>query len=605
MWNVIKQRTGHWIHPSIRADSNLLFRVQIGLVLGLFAGGTSLIGTTLVYFTSQDHPFPLLPFMAADALLVAAGLMVLSKKWVTPALMTITLLASAMMIYAAYLTGGLGTAPLMSYPVNIILASILSGRRTAAAVATACILSLVGFWYLSHIGHHFPATEALNNDAWVLAGGGAVALAGAIVFFTMERNETRQLGYEAEIARRTKVEQSLRHAQQRLRMAKTAAEAGSEAKGAFLTQISHEIRNPLTAIMGGIDLLALPADAAKTEERIKIVQRSANTLFEFVEDVNDYSNIVQRQVKITPMDIDIVQMIGEIERSYRSNVIDSGIELFVDIAPTVPTTIWMDPIRVRQVLVNLIDNAFKFTTEGSVTIEVSPTSHEDGTPVLMFGIEDTGIGIADTFYSHLFEPYKQGNRGTPLKYGGIGLGLPICYHLVTLMHGQLGFETEVDEGSRFWFSLPIEQQPDGYKKKESSEIQQPVKARVLLVENDPLNRQIVGELIESLGHTVTLAEGGREAIEKYQYEPPNLVLMDIRMPGLDGIAATRKIREWEDEQEQSHVPILAMTADLEIRQISNYGAAGMNGLLSKPVTRDKLEEAIQGWAVRHEPELGK
>jgi signal transduction histidine kinase/CheY-like chemotaxis protein len=605
MWNVIKQRTGHWIHPSIRADSTLFFRVQFGIALSLFAGGASLIGTSLVYFSTQAHPFPLLPFMAGDALLITIGLLLFTEKWVTPALLAITLLASAMMIYSAYLTGGLNSVPLIWYPVITILTSILSGRRTAAAVAAACILSLIGFWYLSHTGHHFPATAALTNDAWVLAGGTAVAMAGAIVYFTMERNETRQLSYEAEIARRTKVEQSLRHAQQRLRMAKTAAEAGSEAKGAFLTQISHEIRNPLTAIMGGIDLLALPADAAKTEERMAILRRSADTLFDFIEDVNDYSNIIQRNVKITPTDIDIVQMVREIERSYRTKALESGIALLLDIAPTAPTTIWVDPIRLQQVLVNLIDNAFKFTEEGSVTLEVSPAFHEDGTPVLMFGIEDTGIGIADTFYSHLFEPYKRRNNGTTLKYSGTGLGLPTCYHLITLMHGQLGFETEVDEGSRFWFSLPIERQPDGHKKKDSSEIQKPVKARVLLVENDPLNRQIVGELIESLGHTVILAEGGREAIDKYQYEPPDLVLMDIRMPGLDGIAATRTIRTWEDEQKQSHVPILAMTADLEIRQISNYGAAGMNGLLSKPVTRDKLEEAIQGWAVRHEPELGK
>lgn len=605
MWKFITKRTGHWIHPSVRADSNLFFRVQFGIALSLFAGGASLVGTSLVYFSTQTHSFPLLPFMAGDALLITTGLFLFSEKWVTPALLAITLLASAMMIYSAYLTGGLNSVPLVWYPVITIMTAILSGWRTAAAIAAACILSLVGFWYLSHIGHHFPAAAALTTDAWVLAGGTAVAMAGAIVYFTIERNETRQLSYEAEIARRTKVEQSLRHAQQRLRMAKTAAEAGSEAKGAFLTQISHEIRNPLTAIMGGIDLLALPADATQTEERMDILRRAANTLFAFVEDVNDYSNIVQRQVKICPTDIDIVQMIREIERSYRTTALESGIGLFVDIAPTVPTTIWMDPIRVRQVLVNLIDNAFKFTTEGSVTIEVSPTLHEDGTPVLMFGIEDTGIGIPDTFYSHLFEPYKQGNWGTTLKYSGTGLGLPICYHLVTLMHGQLGFETEVDEGSRFWFSLPIEQQPEGHKKKDSSGIQQSVKARVLLVENDPLNRQVVGELIESLGHTVTLAEGGGEGIEKYQSEPPDLVLMDIRMPGVDGITATRKIREWEDEQEQTHVPILAMTADLEIRQISNYGAAGMNGLLSKPVTREKLEEAIQGWAIRQETELDR
>jgi len=333
---------------------------------------------------------------------------------------------------------------------------------------------------------------------------------------------------------------------------------------------------------------------------MELVRRSANTLFELVEDVLDYSKIVQRQITITPTDIDIVEMIGEIERSYRPMAIEAGVELLLEIAPTVPPTIWMDPIRVRQVLVNLIDNAFKFTTEGSITIELSPTAHEDGTPALTFGIEDTGIGIPDTLYDQLFEPYKHGERSTTAEYSGTGLGLPICYHLVTLMDGQLGFETEVGEGSRFWFTLPIEKQPEDHKKHHDSAKQPPIKARVLLVENDSLNRQIVGELIESLGHTVTLADGGAAGISKYQDEQPDLVLMDIQMPGVDGIAATRKIREWEDEQEKNHVPILAMTADLEIQQISSYGAAGMNGLLSKPVNREKLEDAIQGWAVRRQ-----
>jgi signal transduction histidine kinase/ActR/RegA family two-component response regulator len=601
MMKPISQWIDRHLDPSIRSDPELYSQVNIALILAIPLAGSCLLGCLLAYFhpaLQEEFPFPVLPLMGAQLTLILSSIGLFRQKWVYKSLYLIVGLVSIQIIYSAYLLGGLNNVSLMWFPVIPIVAGVLAGNRSALTMALICLATLTCFWYLSHTGHQFPHISPPPSLIWILSGGGATVLSAAIVHHVTKQNNERRTAYEAEIARRTTVEQSLRHAQQRLRMAKTAAEAGSEAKGTFLAQISHEIRNPLTAIMGGIDLLALPAEPPVTEARMELLRRSANTLFELVEDVLDYSKIVQRKIEIIPTDIDVVELINEIERSYRPRAIETGIGLLLEVAPTTPATIWIDAIRVRQVLVNLIDNAFKFTTEGSITIEVSPNVDEDGTPVLTFGVEDTGIGIPETFDGHLFEPYKQAERSTTERYGGTGLGLPICYHLVTLMNGQLGFETEVGVGSRFWFSLPIEQQATDHKTQDHSANKHPIKAKVLLVENDPLNRQIVGELIESLGHTVTLADGGAAGVNQYQNEQPDLVLMDIQMPGMNGIDATRQIRQWEDEQEQSHVPILAMTADLEIQQISNYGTAGMNGLLSKPVNRDKLEEAIQGWAVR-------
>jgi signal transduction histidine kinase/CheY-like chemotaxis protein len=605
MMKPISQWIDRHIDPSIRSDPELYPQVNIALILAIPLAGSAFLGCLLAYFhpaLQEEFPFPVLPFMGAQLTLILSSIGLFRQEWVYKSLYLIVGLVGIQIIYSAYLLGGLNNVSLMWFPVIPIVAGILTGTRSALTMALICLATLTCFWYLSQTGHQFPHITPPPSLVWILSGGGATVLSAAIVHHMTKQNNEKRIGYEAEIARQTKVEQSLRHAQQRLRMAKTAAVAGSEAKGTFLAQISHDIRNPLTAIMGGIDLLALPADPAVTKSRMELLRRSANTLLELVEDVLDYSKIVQRKIEFNPTDIDVVHLIRELERTYRPRAIETGIELLLEVAPTVPTTIFIDAIRVRQVLVNLIDNAFKFTTEGSITIEVSPNIDEDGTPVLTFGIEDTGIGIPGTYYSHLFEPYKQAEQSTTEKYGGTGLGLPICYHLVTLMNGKLGFETEEGEGSRFWFSLPIEQQSTDHKTQDHSAKKLPIKAKVLLVENDPLNRQIVGELIESLGHTVTVADGGAAGVHQYQDEQPDLVLMDIQMPGMNGIDATRQIRQWEDEQEQSHVPILAMTADLEIQQISNYGVAGMNGLLSKPVNREKLEEAIQGWAVRREVE---
>ena len=289
-------------------------------------------------------------------------------------------------------------------------------------------------------------------------------------------------------------------------------------------------------------------------------------------------------------------IIDRLERTYRPQAVERGIELLFEIDPQLPSTITIDTLRVRQVLANLISNALKFTHEGTITIEVWRVEMSDGRAGINFGIEDTGIGIPEGAHSSIFEPYVQAERSITEQYGGTGLGLPICSRLVGLMDGQFGFETEIGEGTRFWFTIPIDQRPT--LRAEPTVPVSSGSSHVLVVEDDPLNRQVVGELLESLGHRVTLANGGVQGVAKYTAEQPDLVLMDIQMTDLNGIEASKMIRAWETEHQALRVPILAMTADVEVHRVARYGAAGMNDLLGKPVNRDKLEEAVKGWAVR-------
>jgi len=249
--------------------------------------------------------------------------------------------------------------------------------------------------------------------------------------------------------------------------------------------------------------------------------------------------------------------------------------------------------------VNLMSNALKFTPEGSITIEVWSAEANDGRPALTFGIEDTGIGIPKESQTLIFEPYMQAERSTTEEYGGTGLGLPICSRLVALMGGELGLETEVGEGTRFWFTIPTDMKAISSQQEDTKSQGNPDSSHVLVVEDDPLNRQVVGDLLESLGHRVTLASGGVDGVKRYTEDQPDLVLMDIQMPEINGMEASIQIRSWETDHRTHRVPILAMTADVEVHRIARYGEAGMNDLLGKPISREKLESAVKGWAVQH------
>jgi signal transduction histidine kinase/ActR/RegA family two-component response regulator len=520
-------------------------------------------------------------------------------RTITFGLYTLGFVTTTMVIYASYISGGFSNVTMAWFVVTPVLLTLLAGNAVAIIGSGLCIAALVGFLILESMGHEFPMFVEQTGLLWVTVVGYGVATACGISTYSQRQFQLAVSAYQSEIERRKRVEQTLRHAQQRLRIAKGAAEAGSDAKGAFLAQVSHEIRNPLTAIMGTIDLLELPSEPTLRAARIDLLRQSAQSLLELVDDVLDFSKIESNRIEFNPRPINPVFLIEELERAYRPQVMEKGLELYLEIDPELEGDALIDPLRVRQVLVNLLSNALKFTTEGSITLEVW-MGEMDGRPVITFGVEDTGIGIPTEAHSQIFEPYVQAERSTTEQYGGTGLGLPICSRLIALMDGQLGFETEVGEGTRFWFSLPTDTDPDLLMNTTKSP-ETPGRTHILVVEDDPLNRQVVGDLLESLGHRVTLASGGMEGVDSYKANQPDLVLMDVQMPDINGMLASQQIRTWETEHRLEPVPILAMTADVEVHRVARYGESGMNDLLGKPINREKLQNAVTGWAVRRQP----
>ena len=600
IWNLLVGWTDRFLPPESKEDPQLHLQAQMAL---FFAAPGALVAVALIGLsaaTSEGAATSMWPFLVGQFLVFLCSLLLLKPNRIRFALVSISSITTIMVVCASYMTGGLANVNLAWFVALPVVVSVFAGTQASVLTATLCLLALVSFGFLRHLGHAFPMAAEQTTSLWVAVTAWAVVATTGISIFSNHRFHRTVKAYQSEITRRTRVEQTLRRAQQRLRIAKGAAEAGASAKGAFLAQVSHEIRNPLTAIMGTIDLLELPGDEALRKTRIDLLRRSADTLLELVDDVLDFSKMEAGRISLNLKPIDPRNLVEELERSYRAQAMERGLELYLELQPDLPETVMMDPIRVRQVLANLVSNAIKFTPSGSITIEVWRGEGDGGEATIGFGVEDTGIGIPDEAMEQIFEPYVQAERSTTEQYGGTGLGLPICSRLVSLMGGVLGLESELGEGARFWFAIPVDVSSLAITSEDTPAELHHENAHILVVEDDSLNRQVVGELLRSLGHTVTTASSGREGLAAYTQQQPDLVLMDIQMPEMNGMEASIQIREWETTHNAHRVPILAMTADVEVHRVARYGEAGMNDLLGKPISREKLEIAVNGWAVRHD-----
>ena len=371
-----------------------------------------------------------------------------------------------------------------------------------------------------------------------------------------------------------------------------------QARSEFLALVSHEIRTPLNALAGFSSLARSTSDPVKREQYHDILEESSRLLMELVNNILDMSKIEAGGMVLETAPFNLRQLVNSLEEQYRHLAEQKGLAFQLVIHDTVSVWVLGDPLRLRQVLSNLLSNAVKFTGQGEVTCRVSQTGSE-AAPSIRFEIQDTGIGIPDNNRDQLFEPFRQLDPGTSRRYGGTGLGLAIVHSLVGMMGGQLTLESKAGAGSCFVVELPCKETEPVQAEQATPPLMLP-HGTVLVVEDNSFNRRLLEDLLVSWGQQVTLAENGFQALSIIEQQPFDLILLDIRMPGIDGIELAGQLRQRELERNETPVPIIAITADTDLTTRQACLSAGINAVLPKPVMPDQLAEIVAKQLMRPE-----
>ena len=461
-----------------------------------------------------------------------------------------------------------------------------------------------GPWWISRI-HPEDRERVDASFAKVLAEGGdswtcdyRMKLADDSYAFLNDRaiivrdkagSPLRAVGAKLNVTDRKRAEESLLEA-------KAAAEAANVAKSQFLANMSHELRTPMNAILGMIDVALPKATDATVQDCLQTVKGSADLLLTLLDDLLDSARIESGKLELESAPFSLRRMLDQITRVLAVRASENGLCFYCRMPEEMPDAVVGDRMRLQQVLLNLAGNAIKFTEQGEVEVSVR-TQSQDGDGCLEFSVRDTGIGIPPSAQERLFRSFAQADASMARRFGGTGLGLSICKSLVEMMGGRIWVESEVGKGSTFRFTvrLPLAEELP-------SDIDSPVavspvpcaQLRILLAEDNPANQKLATYVLQDRGHVVEIAGDGREAIRLTEQNRYDVILMDVQMPGMDGLEATAAIRKREDGS--SRVPIIAMTAHAMRGDRERCLAAGMDGYLSKPIDAHEMIVMLESLA---------
>jgi signal transduction histidine kinase/CheY-like chemotaxis protein len=505
-------------------------------------------------------------------------------------------------------------------PLGIVIMGILvtDGAVLPWGSKWQAALSAVGLGCFSLFALLTPASVHPTNIQWISLGA-AVALGQT--FAALMADQRRELGermialQESQARLRGEIVQRERALRERektageLISAREAALAASRAKSEFLSSMSHEIRTPLNALLGMADLLAETRLDELQSHYMEGLIGNGNALLELINSILDLSRIESGRLSLENIPFDLQQVVERCVETFAARAHGKDLSMKVTIGPDVPRKLIGDSLRLRQILINLIGNAIKFTPSGGVEVRVERDVASNRPAALRFSVVDTGIGIAPDKMPTIFSAFTQADSSTTRKYGGSGLGLAIVQRLVVLMNGRAWVHSTPGHGSTFYFTAVFAMQPAAAESPPSGPaslqsanhslmVDRPL--RILLADDSVDNRLLVRHYLKGTQYLIDEAENGKIAIEKFLANDYDLVLMDIQMPEVDGYDATRAMRRWESERAQARTPILALTAAALEENIRSTREAGCDMHVTKPVKKNTLLAAIRS-AVMHEP----
>ncbi len=396
-----------------------------------------------------------------------------------------------------------------------------------------------------------------------------------------------------------------------MRQAKVMADEANAAKSAFLAVVSHEIRTPMTGIMGMVRLLLDTQMNKHQHDYVQAIQNSGDTMMALLNDILDFEKIESGNMDLEMIDCELDRVVQGIITLMSGHAAEKKIALEAKISEGFPSHLIADPTRLRQVLLNLVNNAIKFTESGYVRIVLNAVAYEDaeGAPAegakealkrykVYFSVEDSGIGISQEAQAKLFQAFSQAESSTSRKYGGTGLGLAICKRLIEAMGGSINVESVEGQGSRFFFSLIMKEGKDSVKTAGKHTQIAPEQdfstppMNILIVEDNAMNRKVLAEFLKKDHHTITSAENGELALEILkQVQDFDMIFCDVNMPGMGGVEMVKTLRTLDDKKIAA-IPVVALTGNVRDEDVQSYYKANMNGFLAKPINSKALQEIL-------------